>query len=267
MTPATAQRCRNQSMWHWDSAAVSSSSGFHRPGSPRNEGSELAAMAAGPSARTSWSRSYARYPLVPVPRFPVQVTETSYECMRVIADIISLAALTHPHRPSRSLLSSAAGRTACLTGCCRWPWRRLLRMGPLLLRGERRGGGALDRCPAGVFVVLGPLGLAAAAQPEQPLGDQQVGHDGQVDDQGDDLQRRDALGQLVDLIRDEDDGGDEGQVFGPPAAQPQPDRLRALQDRISGDGSPSHVQVGNADREQIVQVVNDAVIAVDRAAQ
>src|SRR6202034_2968862 len=143
--PATAQRCRYHSMWHWDSAAVSSSSGFHRLGSPRNDGSELAAMAAGPSARTSWSRSYARYPLVPVPRFPVQVTETSYECMRVIADIISLAALTHPYRPSRFLLSSAAGRTACLTGGLRLPRRRLLRMGVPLPRDERRGRGALDR--------------------------------------------------------------------------------------------------------------------------
>src|ERR1700684_2735562 len=103
-------------MWHWDSAAVSSSSGFHRPGSPRNDGSELAAMAASPSARTSWSRSYARYPLVPVPRFPVQVTETSYECMRVIADIISLAALTHPHRLSTARrLTGLQGRGACLS--------------------------------------------------------------------------------------------------------------------------------------------------------
>ena len=81
-------------------------------------------------------------------------------------------------------------------------------MGLSLLRGERHGRGALDRRPAGVFLVLGPLGLAAAARPEQPLGDQQ------------------------------------------------------------GDGRSGHVQVGNADREQIVQVVNDAVIAVvDRAAQ
>src|SRR5580693_6293415 len=130
-------------------------------------------MTAGPSARTSCSRSYARYPLVPVPRFPVQVTETSYECVRVIADIISLAALTHPYRPSRFRLSSAAGRTACLTGGLRLPWRRLLRMGASLPRDERHGRGALDRRPAGVLLVLGPLGFAAAAQPEQPLGDQQ----------------------------------------------------------------------------------------------
>jgi hypothetical protein len=66
----------------------------------------------------------------------------------------------------------------------------------------------------------------------------QIGHDGQVDDQRQDLQRRDGLGQLVDLVRDEDHSRDEGQVLGPPAALPQPDRLGTLQDGLGGDRCP-----------------------------
>ncbi len=59
-TPATAQTCRYQSRWHWETDASSSCSGFHRAGSPRNAGSELPGMAGRPSAATSCERSYAR---------------------------------------------------------------------------------------------------------------------------------------------------------------------------------------------------------------
>ena len=43
-------------MWHWDSVATSSSSGFHRSGSPRKAGSELPGSTGLPAPDTSWSR-------------------------------------------------------------------------------------------------------------------------------------------------------------------------------------------------------------------
>ena len=43
-------------MWHWDSAATSSSSGFQRVLSPRNTGSALPAISGRPSALITWSR-------------------------------------------------------------------------------------------------------------------------------------------------------------------------------------------------------------------
>jgi len=42
-----------------------------RTRSPRNTGSDEPGSTGFPGAVISWSRPYARYPLVPVPRFPV----------------------------------------------------------------------------------------------------------------------------------------------------------------------------------------------------
>ena len=95
-----------------------------------------------------------------------------------------------------------------------------------------------------------PVSPAAAAQPEQAFGIQQVHDDGQVDDQGEDLQRGHALGQLVDLVRHEHHGRHEGQVFSPAAAEPQPDRLDALQGRVRGDGDPEQIQVPELDGDR-----------------
>jgi hypothetical protein len=52
MTPAVAQRCRYQSLWHAETAAMNNSSGFHREGSPRNAGSDDPTITAfaGPAA-------------------------------------------------------------------------------------------------------------------------------------------------------------------------------------------------------------------------
>jgi hypothetical protein len=134
--------------------------------------------------------------------------------------------------------------------------------------GDARRRGPLDRVPPGVRLTLGSLGLAAAAQAEQALGVQQVDGDGQVDDQRHHLQRGDALEQLVYLVRHEDDGRHERQVLRPPLGEPEPDRLDALQHRISGDRGADQVQVPDADGEQVLQVVHDAVVAGgDRTAQ
>jgi hypothetical protein len=97
---------------------------------------------------------------------------------------------------------------------------------------------------------------------EQALGVQQVGGDSQVDDQRHQLQRGDALDQLVYLIRQEDDGRHERQVLRPPLGEPEADGLHALQPRISGYRDAGQVQVGDADREQRPQVVHDTAGAV-----
>jgi len=97
---------------------------------------------------------------------------------------------------------------------------------------------------------------------EQALGVQQVGGDGQVDDQRHQLQRGDALDQLVYLVRQEDDGRHERQVLRPPLGEPEADGLHALQPRIGGYRDAGQVQVGDADREQRPQVVHDAAGAV-----
>jgi hypothetical protein len=134
-----------------------------------------------------------------------------------------------------------------------------------VLRGAFRRG-PLDRGPAGIRLALGALGPAAAAQAEQPLGVQQVDRDGHVDDERHHLQHGDALDQLVDLVRDEDDRRDERQVLRPPLGEPEPDRLDALKQRVPGDGRADQVEVPDADREQVLQVVHDAVLAAGQRA-
>ena len=68
-------------------------------------------------------------------------------------------------------------------------------------REQRLGRGALERLPADVVLADLLVGARSAAQAEQPLGVEQVGHDRDVDDEGEDLQRRQPVGQLVDLER------------------------------------------------------------------
>jgi hypothetical protein len=126
----------------------------------------------------------------------------------------------------------------------------------------RSGRGPFDGLPADVGIPFGPLGRPAAADPEEPFGDQQVDHDGEVDDEREDLQHRNALGQLVHLVGDEDDGRDEGQVFGPPASHPQPDRLSPLHGRVHRGCGTDQVEAGHPDSEQPPEVMHDAVTAV-----
>ena len=61
--------------------------------------------------------------------------------------------------------------------------------------------GSLQRVPADVALPQRLVGRGAAVEPEQPLGDQQVGDDGDVDDERDDFERRHVVGELVDLDR------------------------------------------------------------------
>src|SRR5947209_2886699 len=63
-------------------------------------------------------------------------------------------------------------------------------------KGRRR---ALDRVPAHVVGARLLVGSAAPTQAEQALGEQQPDRDGQVDQEADDLERRLAVGDLVDL--------------------------------------------------------------------
>jgi hypothetical protein len=122
-------------------------------------------------------------------------------------------------------------------------------------------GGPLDRSPPGVRIALGPFDPAAAAHAEQALGVEQVTGDGQVDDQRQQLQRGDALDQLVHLVRQEHDRRHERQVLRPPLGEPEPDGLDALQQGVGGDRDTDQVQVPDVDREQVLQVVHDAVAA------
>ena len=81
------------------------------------------------------------------------------------------------------------------------------------------------------LVVLPPgvLGCMATAQPEEPLGQQQVDHHGQVDDERDELEGADAVRQLVDLIGDQGGGGDEREVLGPALVEPEAHHLGPLE--------------------------------------
>src|SRR3954454_21956582 len=59
------------------------------------------------------------------------------------------------------------------------------------------------------------LGGCASAPAEQALGEQQIDHDRDVEDQREDLERAHLVRQLVELEWQESHGRDEGQVFGP----------------------------------------------------
>ena len=72
----------------------------------------------------------------------------------------------------------------------------------------------------------------AAADPEQPLGPEQVDHREDVERERDDPQPGDRLDDLVDLERDEDAGADHRDVLAPALHQPEADRLDELQDAV-----------------------------------
>src|SRR3954468_6196759 len=95
-----------------------------------------------------------------------------------------------------------------------------------------RRGRALERLPADVALPQRLLGRATAANPEQALGVKKVGDDGEVDAERDELQRREALDELVDLERQEHRRRDQGQVLRPPLRKPQADGLDQLERRI-----------------------------------
>jgi hypothetical protein len=71
-----------------------------------------------------------------------------------------------------------------------------------------------------------------------------------------------AVGQLVDLERQQRRGDDEGQVLGPALLQPQPDRLHALDRRVDEDHGREEVQARRSHRERLVDVGDQAVLAL-----
>src|SRR3954470_6870553 len=79
------------------------------------------------------------------------------------------------------------------------------------------------------------LGLGAAAESEQPLRQQQVDDDRDVQDEGEDLERRDAVRQLVELERQQQDGRDERQVLRPALLEPESYGLGAFEQRVRAD--------------------------------
>ena len=59
ITPASAQQCKNHSMWHEDTEYNNMSSGLYKVASPRNSGAEEPARGDFPSADNVWFREYS----------------------------------------------------------------------------------------------------------------------------------------------------------------------------------------------------------------
>ena len=66
---------------------------------------------------------------------------------------------------------------------------------------------------------------------------------------------------LVDLQRQQDRGRDERQVLGPALGVPEPDRLDALEQPVGEQRDPNPAQRPRAQREQLVELVQDADVA------
>ena len=124
--------------------------------------------------------------------------------------------------------------------------------------GQRPRAGAFQGRPAGVAVFLGLVGLPAAAQPEEPVRAEEVGDDGKVEDQGEDLQHADAFGEFIDLDGEQDGDFDEGQVFGPAAGPPQTECLDPVDGGVGGDRGAVEVEPAGGDGEEPVEVAEDA---------
>jgi len=90
-----------------------------------------------------------------------------------------------------------------------------------LLTGLRGlGRRALQSAPADIRGARCLVGLRPAAQPEEPLGQQQVDDDGHVDDERQELERREPGDELADLERQQRGRDKERQVFGPTPLTP-----------------------------------------------
>ena len=126
-------------------------------------------------------------------------------------------------------------------------------------------GGPLDGGPARVALVQRRLGGAAAADAEQALRVDQVRADREVDEQREDLERREAVGDLVELERQQRGGGDEREVLRPALPQPQADRLDPLDDREQRHDDADPLERPVVDREQPPDLGEDAVLRPPRA--
>ena len=101
----------------------------------------------------------------------------------------------------------------------------------------------------------------AAAEAEQPLRVHEVDHDREVDRESDQLQHRHAIDDLINLERQQQRRRDERQVLGPPLREPQSDRLDPLEQGVREQRDPDHVQGVGAQREQLVELAEDADVA------
>jgi hypothetical protein len=132
------------------------------------------------------------------------------------------------------------------------------------------GAGAGSNCAAvhgGVELsIVGVVDGTAAAQPEQPLGEQQVDDDREVDQEPDDLQRRGFVDELVDLEREQHHRREEREVLGPALGVPQSDRLDPLHRSVDQERDADEAKLSAAQREELVEITDQAdVLVLDRA--
>ena len=73
------------------------------------------------------------------------------------------------------------------------------------------------------------------------------------------------MGELVDLDGQQRGGDDEGQVLGPAALVPQADRLDALDRRVDEDHRGEEVKARGLQREELVDLAQQPVLAVAAA--
>ena len=180
---------------------------------------------------------------------------------------------------SRSPSTPSSARTTACTRCCSsWagdcraasarPRQLTERPRPGSVRRRRRRrrrtrwSRALQRRPALVDRVFGVLGGDAAADAEQALGAQQVDHHGDVDDEGDHLEDGRAIGQLVDLQRQQRRRHDERQILRPAALIPQADALDALDEAVDEQHAADQMQMRRGRREGVVDLMQQAVSGV-----
>lgn len=100
--------------------------------------------------------------------------------------------------------------------------------GRICLRRRRDFG---SRCGPSVTELCGILGFRDAADFEDEVGD-----DGEVDQQEQDLEYAGVMENLIDLERDEAGGGDDREDFSPTLTQEQADGL-GEEERTIGEGA------------------------------
>src|SRR5260221_280674 len=130
-----------------------------------------------------------------------------------------------------------------------------------LLRRSRPWSGPLESRPANIALAIRPLCSSASPDAEQPLGPNQVSEDGQVDQEGRNLERGDGSGQLEDLQGQQQRRCDERQVLSPATLVPEPQCLDPLYGCVEEQSDSEQVQGGRLQGEQLVQVVNDSGMA------
>ena len=110
---------------------------------------------------------------------------------------------------------------------------------------------------------LGLEGRVATAQPEEPLGPDDVDHGEHVDQQGRDPEPGHLLEDLVHLERDEDRGADDREVLAPAPHQPQPGALAELERAVARTPRATSSSVECLARRLLDQPDRSGVLQVD----